>query len=99
MTLSATTDDRPRHAERAPHRRGPRASVGERLRAWTSTTWFLLPALLLFFFFVLIPIFVAFYTSFFRWGASAGPRTSSGSATTASSPTTPSSAATCGAAC
>ncbi|MCQ0012218.1 carbohydrate ABC transporter permease [Actinomadura madurae] len=73
MTLSATTDDRPRHAERAPHRRGPRASVGERLRAWTSTTWFLLPALLLFFFFVLIPIFVAFYTSFFRWGGFGWP--------------------------
>jgi raffinose/stachyose/melibiose transport system permease protein len=73
MTLSATTDDRPRHAERAPRRRGPKASAGERLRGWTSTTWFLLPALLLFFFFVLIPIFVAFYTSFFRWGGFGWP--------------------------
>lgn len=73
MTLSATTDDRPRHAARAPRRRGPKASAGERLRGWAASTWFLLPALLLFFFFVLIPIFVAFYTSFFRWGGFGWP--------------------------
>ncbi|MEU8345511.1 carbohydrate ABC transporter membrane protein 1, CUT1 family [Actinomadura meyerae] len=73
MTLSATTDDRPRHAAGAPRRRGPKASAGERLRGWASSTWFLLPALLLFFFFVLIPIFVAFYTSFFRWGGFGWP--------------------------
>jgi len=73
MTLSATTDDRPRRAARAPRRRGPEASAGERLRGWASSTWFLLPALLLFFFFVLIPILVAFYTSFFRWGGFGWP--------------------------
>ncbi|MFB4311489.1 carbohydrate ABC transporter permease [Actinomadura sp. GTD37] len=73
MTLSATTDDRPRHAAGAPRGRGPKAPVWARLRGWTSTTWFMLPALLLFFFFVLIPIFVAFYTSFFRWGGFGAP--------------------------
>ncbi|MFG2089118.1 carbohydrate ABC transporter permease [Spirillospora sp. NPDC048824] len=68
MTLSATTDDRPRHAERAPRKRGPKASAGKRLRGWLSSTWFLTPALLLFACFVLIPILVAFFTSFFKWG-------------------------------
>jgi raffinose/stachyose/melibiose transport system permease protein len=47
--------------------------MGARARGWASTTWFLLPALLLFFFFVLIPIFVAFYTSFFQWGGFGPP--------------------------
>lgn len=73
MTLSATTENRPRHASRAPRKRGPKASMGARARGWASTTWFLLPALLLFFFFVLIPIFVAFYTSFFNWGGFGRP--------------------------
>ncbi|NKZ08623.1 carbohydrate ABC transporter permease [Actinomadura latina] len=73
MTLSATTENRPRHAVRAPRKRGPQASMGARVRGWASTTWFLLPALLLFFFFVLIPIFVAFYTSFFDWGGFGKP--------------------------
>ncbi|GAA1862343.1 carbohydrate ABC transporter permease [Actinomadura bangladeshensis] len=73
MTLSATTENRPRHASRAPRKRGPKASMGARVRGWASTTWFLLPALLLFFFFVLIPIFVAFYTSFFNWGGFGRP--------------------------
>ncbi|HEY8479503.1 MAG TPA: sugar ABC transporter permease [Spirillospora sp.] len=68
MTLSATTDARPRRAERAPRKRGPRPSAASRLRGWLSSTWFLAPALVLFFCFVLIPILVAFYTSFFRWG-------------------------------
>ena len=68
MTLSATTDDRPRHAEGAPRKRGPEAPAATRLRGWLASSWFLAPALLLFFFFVLIPIVVAFYTSFFRWG-------------------------------
>ncbi|WP_433479053.1 carbohydrate ABC transporter permease [Spirillospora sp. CA-142024] len=73
MTLSATTDDRPRPAVRAPRRRGRSAPAGKRLRGWISASWFLLPALLLFFFFVLIPIFVAFYTSFFKWGGFGRP--------------------------
>ncbi|MGP4025434.1 carbohydrate ABC transporter permease [Actinomadura sp. 3N407] len=68
MTLSAPTDDRPRHAARAPRKRGPEASAGRRLRGWLSSTWFLTPALVLFACFVLIPILVAFFTSFFKWG-------------------------------
>ena len=34
MTLSATTDNRPRHASRAPRKRGPKASMGTRIRGW-----------------------------------------------------------------
>jgi raffinose/stachyose/melibiose transport system permease protein len=68
MTLSATTDDRPRHAAGAPRERGPKASAATRLRGWLASTWFLVPALLLFFCFVLTPILVAFFTSFFKWG-------------------------------
>ncbi|MEU8803672.1 sugar ABC transporter permease [Spirillospora sp. NPDC048819] len=68
MTLSATTDDRPRHAARAPRKRGPEASAGTRLRGWLASTWFLVPALLLFSCFVLIPILLAFFTSFYKWG-------------------------------
>ncbi|TDC95311.1 sugar ABC transporter permease [Actinomadura sp. 7K507] len=68
MTLSATTEDRPRHAERAPRKRGPEVSAGKRLRGWLASVWFLTPALLLFSCFVLIPILVAFFTSFFKWG-------------------------------
>lgn len=70
---SATTGDRPRPAVRAPRGRARGAPAGRRLRGWMSATWFLLPALLLFLFFVLIPIFVAFYTSFFTWGGFGRP--------------------------
>ena len=68
MTLSATTEDRPRRAARAPRERGPEASAGRRLRGWLASFGFLTPALLLFSCFVLVPILVAFFTSFFKWG-------------------------------
>ncbi|MDL4817034.1 carbohydrate ABC transporter permease [Actinomadura opuntiae] len=73
-TLSVTTGDRPRRAARDPRsERRPKAPLGRRLRGWTASTWFLLPALLLFFLFVLIPIAVALYTSFFKWGGFGRP--------------------------
>ncbi|OLT10483.1 sugar ABC transporter permease [Actinomadura sp. CNU-125] len=58
---------------RQPPPRPPRPRRGRRLRGWFAATWFLVPALLVFVLFVLIPIVIALYTSFFRWGGFGWP--------------------------
>ncbi|MFV2172226.1 carbohydrate ABC transporter permease [Actinomadura sp. LOL_016] len=75
MTLSPTSSPpEPAAATRGgpPSRRRP-VPRGRRLRGWFATTWFLVPALLVFVLFVLIPIAIALYTSFFRWGGFGWP--------------------------
>ncbi|MGK5552118.1 carbohydrate ABC transporter permease [Actinomadura kijaniata] len=49
------------------------AARSRRLRRWLSSAWFLVPALLLFVLFVLLPIGIAGYAAFFRWGGFGPP--------------------------
>jgi raffinose/stachyose/melibiose transport system permease protein len=75
MTLSTTRDKRAGSAVRTPPHGGHRARnrTWRRLRGWALITWFLVPALALFVVFVLAPIAMALYTSFFRWGGFGWP--------------------------
>ncbi|WP_083998813.1 carbohydrate ABC transporter permease [Actinomadura kijaniata] len=49
------------------------AARPRRLRRWLSSAWFLIPALVLFALFVLLPIAIAGYAAFFRWGGFGPP--------------------------